>query len=31
LGVMPSFKENEISEKQLKAISKYMKARRPIL
>ena len=28
LGVMPSFKENEISEAQLKAISKYMKARR---
>ena len=26
LGVMPSFKENEISKKDLHAISKYMKA-----
>lgn len=26
LGVMPSFKENEISKEDLKAIGKYMKA-----
>ena len=26
LGVMPSFKENEISKDELKAIGKYMKA-----